>query len=286
MLFMSLLSPFARAQTTYTATGYVNDYAQVLTSDQKAQLDTDLQQFYESTSNQVVVAIIPNLGGQDIESYANDLFRLWGVGEKTKNNGVLLLIAMSEHRLRIEVGYGLEGAIPDALAGRIINNTIAPHFKTSDYYGGISAGVQAIEQAARGEYHDSPVQMTTLSEGAFQLFVWAIIILSWIASFLSRSKSIWGGGVVGAFFGVIGFFVIHSFVLKGIAFIGAVLIGIALDAIVSRSYQQNISRGGRGTFWATRGGFWGGGGSGWLGGGGFGGFGGGSSGGGGASGGW
>ena len=93
---------------------------------------------------QLVVATVASLEGQEIEPYANELFRTWKLGEKTKNNGVLLLVAPNERRVRIEVGYGLEGTLTDALSKVIIANAIAPRFKTGDFGGGISRGVDDI----------------------------------------------------------------------------------------------------------------------------------------------
>jgi uncharacterized protein len=92
----------------------------------------------------LAVFAVTSLEGQEIEPYANELFRSWKLGEKTKNNGVLLLVAPNEHRVRIEVGYGLEGTLTDALSKVIITNAIAPRFKTGDFSGGISRGVDDI----------------------------------------------------------------------------------------------------------------------------------------------
>src|SRR5581483_11721720 len=93
---------------------------------------------------QLVVATVSSLEGQEIEPYANQLFRFWKLGEKARNNGVLLLVAPKERRVRIEVGYGLEGTLTDALSAVIITNAITPRFKTSDYGGGITRGVDDI----------------------------------------------------------------------------------------------------------------------------------------------
>ena len=91
-----------------------------------------------------MVATVSSLEGQEIEPYANELFRSWKLGEKAKNNGVLLLVAPNERRVRIEVGYGLEGTLTDALSKVIITNAIAPRFKTGDFGGGIARGVDDI----------------------------------------------------------------------------------------------------------------------------------------------
>ena len=106
----------------------------------------------KETGAQIVVAVVKDLGGYDIEGYANEMFREWGIGDKEKNNGVLLLVAPDERKLRIEVGYGLEGAIPDGKAGRIIRNEITPYFKNNQYDEGILNGTKAILALVQEEY--------------------------------------------------------------------------------------------------------------------------------------
>jgi uncharacterized protein len=125
-------------------TGRIVDQANVIPADTRAAIEPKLVDLEQKSGIQLVVATVSSLEGQAIEPYANELFRTWQLGEKTKNNGVLLLVAPNEHRVRIEVGYGLEGTLTDALSSVIINNTIVPKFKTGDYAGGISDGVDAI----------------------------------------------------------------------------------------------------------------------------------------------
>jgi uncharacterized protein len=125
-------------------TGRVVDQAHILPVDARALLETKLADLETKSGIQLVVATLPSLQGQDIEPYATELFRSWKLGEKTKNNGVLLLVAPNERRVRIEVGYGLEGTLTDALSKVIIANAIAPRFKTGDFGGGISTGVDDI----------------------------------------------------------------------------------------------------------------------------------------------
>ncbi len=125
-------------------TGRIVDQANIIPADTRAAIEPKLVDLEQKSGIQLVVATVSSLEGQAIEPYANELFRTWQLGEKTKNNGVLLLVAPNEHRVRIEVGYGLEGTLTDALSSVIINNTIVPHFKTGDFAGGISAGVDDI----------------------------------------------------------------------------------------------------------------------------------------------
>ncbi len=132
---------------------HFNDYAGVVSTATAAQLNHKLEDFERRSSSQVVVAVYPEmLTHSSLEDYSHRVFDSWKIGAKGKNNGVLLLVFIKAHRLRIEVGYGLEGALPDALGKQIIEEKIAPHFRKGDYDGGLTAGVDAILQATRGEY--------------------------------------------------------------------------------------------------------------------------------------
>src|ERR1700681_3596218 len=125
-------------------TGRIVDQANVIAAETRNAIEPKLADLEAKSGIQLVVATIKSLEGQEIEPYANTLFRSWKLGEKTKNNGVLLLVAPNERRVRIEVGYGLEGTLTDALSKVIIANAITPRFKTGDFSGGISRGVDDI----------------------------------------------------------------------------------------------------------------------------------------------
>jgi uncharacterized protein len=125
-------------------TGRIVDQASILSAETRNTIEPKLADLEEKSGIQLVVATVTSLGGEEIEPYANELFRAWKLGEKTKNNGVLLLVAPHEHRVRIEVGYGLEGTLTDALSKVIITNAMTPRFKTGDYDGGIARGVDDI----------------------------------------------------------------------------------------------------------------------------------------------
>jgi uncharacterized protein len=124
--------------------GRIVDQANVIPAETQAAIEPKLADLEAKSGIQLVVATVASLEGEEIEPYANELFRTWKLGEKTKNNGVLLLVAPNEHKVRIEVGYGLEGTLTDALSEIIITNAIAPHFKTGDFGGGVSRGVDDI----------------------------------------------------------------------------------------------------------------------------------------------
>jgi uncharacterized protein len=134
----------ARAETFPPLTGRVVDAANVLSAQTRADLTTKLADLETRSSIQLVVATVPSLERQEIEPYANDLFRAWKLGEAKQNNGVLLLVAPKEHRVRIEVGYGLEGTLTDALSKLIIVNAMTPRFKAGDFNGGITRGVDDV----------------------------------------------------------------------------------------------------------------------------------------------
>ena len=132
---------------------YIVDDARILSPTAVAEIDNQLREFERATSNQLVVAIYPKIqSDDDIAAYAVHLFEAWKIGQKAHDNGVLLLASIQDRKLTIQVGYGLEGALPDATAKMIIDQEITPRFKASDYDGGIQAGVNAIIAATKGEY--------------------------------------------------------------------------------------------------------------------------------------
>jgi len=137
--------------------GRVNDFANIIDAETRNSLIAQLIQHEEATSNQVVVATVASLNGYDIADYGLQLARKWGLGTKENNNGILLLVAPNERKVRIEVGYGLEGALPDATAGHIIRHRILPQFRERDYSLGVKRGVDSILQAIDGEYDSAEV---------------------------------------------------------------------------------------------------------------------------------
>ncbi|GAB2881839.1 YgcG family protein [Microbulbifer echini] len=138
--------------------GRVVDRAELLTAEERYKLTERIQQYESESSNQLVVAILPDLQGITIEEYANQLAREWKLGRKKKNNGVLFLIAPGERKVRIEVGYGLEGVLTDALSANIIQTKVLPEFQSGNFAGGINAGVGSIIAATKNEYVAEPVE--------------------------------------------------------------------------------------------------------------------------------
>jgi uncharacterized protein len=139
-----LVATVAAALSLPPLTGRVVDQAGILSPAAKAALEPKLADLEARSGTQLVVATVGSLEGQEIEPYANALFRAWKLGEAEKNNGVLLLVAPNEHRVRIEVGYGLEGTLTDALSKVIITNAITPRFKAGDFSDGVTRGVDDI----------------------------------------------------------------------------------------------------------------------------------------------
>lgn len=133
--------------------GLVLDQAKTLTPEQEAALEQKLIAYDKSTSNQIAIVIIPSLNGNSIEDVALEIGRTWGVGgQADKDNGVIILVAKNDKKVRIEVGYGLEGAVTDYAASSIIENNIRPNFRNGDYYRGLDEAVDEIIKAAEGRY--------------------------------------------------------------------------------------------------------------------------------------
>jgi uncharacterized protein len=263
--------------------GFVNDYAGVLSAEQKAQLEGKLQAFEKQTSNEISIVTIKSLDGDTIENFAAELFKDWSIGKKGKDNGVLILVAVDDRKMRIEVGYGLEGYLTDAQSSWIINKQMRPAFKANNFFGGLNEAADKIIGATQGEGVPSDSKTTEPSDDSgfpFEaIFYIGIFMIQFLAAILGRSKSWWAGGVIGGLSGlVVG-------LIKGLAWgVGSVVLliplGLLFDFAVSNAYEKGKSSGHM-PWWIG-----GSGGRGSSGGSSFGGFGGGMSGGGGSSGSW
>jgi uncharacterized protein len=255
---------------------YVLDEGSVLSDSTEAALQSQLATLAAETSTGMVVVTISTLSDYPIEMYALELGRAWGVGQEEFDNGLVFLVAVDDQEVRIEVGYGLEGAITDAQSSMIINRVAIPYFKEGNYDQGTLETMAALETLARGEAFDiaelEPEEEPLSSDFIFNFLFFLLPLCFGLFEWMSNSKSWWAGGVVG---GAIGLF---AGGLWGFGIGGA--IGLIIDFILSRFFF--------GKFKGPGGGFWFGGGRGGFGGGrgGISGFGGGSFGGGGASGRW
>tara|TARA_A100001391_G_scaffold113484_1_gene76350 strand:+ start:6347 stop:7084 length:738 start_codon:yes stop_codon:yes gene_type:complete len=191
LLLGLLLTAAAWAAPDFPAlTGRVVDNANLLTPAQRQALTAKLAAEEQATSNQVVVVTVPDLQGYAIEEYGYQLGREWGIGQEGKDNGVLLIIAPNERKIRIEVGYGLEGALTDALSSVIIQREIRPAFRTGDFAAGINAGVDAIRSAIAGEYKAEPVKKGNGQLGSVLVY---LLVLVFITIFLALG-ALGGGG--------------------------------------------------------------------------------------------
>jgi len=176
---------------------YFNDYAGIVPKEAALRFNEELQQVERDTSNQVVVAVFPKMqSDSDIADYTQRIAQAWGVGQKERRNGVVLFIFVQDRKMFIQVGYGLEGALPDATAFDITEYRIKPHFRSGDYQAGLAEGIDSILRAIRGEYRGSGKTVAENRGGAghgfnFALFVFFIFVLV-IISRLMRAASGYG----------------------------------------------------------------------------------------------
>jgi uncharacterized protein len=282
LLAMALLSPalLHAADAVPKLTRHVTDLTGTLTAPQVDQLDAQLVALEKTKGAQLTVLMVDSTAGQDIESYSLAVAEANKVGRKGTDDGVLLLVAKNDRRVRIEVGYGLEGAIPDAATARIIREYIAPKFRSNDYFGGISDAVGALTQLINGEALPPPVQGSPADErsgpGLQNGLMIGVFVALFLRSMLGRATA-WVRAPLGAL--LVGG-LLWLLISMGAGIIGALVGGVLM--LLPGGAGRSIGGGG----WGGFGGFGGGGGG--FGGGGGGGFsgGGGSFGGGGSSGSW
>jgi uncharacterized protein len=175
-------------------TGRVVDGAELLSRGTEAELTARLAEHERKTGQQVVVATVASLGGTAIEDYGYQLGRHWGIGERGKNTGAILIVAPNEREVRIEVGYGLEGVLTDALSHQIIQNTLLPRFRAGDFEGGIVSGTAAVLSVLSGEFEPQaapPQGERDEGPGLFMLFV--LLVLFVVLSYLRGALGIGRG---------------------------------------------------------------------------------------------
>lgn len=262
--------------------GHVNDYAAMVSEATRRQLEAVLTDLEQKESTQIVVLTIPSLQGDALEDFSIRVAEAWKIGQKGADNGAILLIAKADRKIRIEVGYGLEGRLTDLLAGRIIRNVIGPHFRSGRFDQGISEGVAAMIGAVQGEFTaaEAPRRPRQGQKGFPVVGFFALLFLINVLGRVSRLLGAAAGAVLfpiaGALFFSPGILLLLGLIPLGV--IGGLLISLMGGPL---SFGHSVTH--------RRGGFWGGGfGGGGFSSGGFGGFsgGGGGFGGGGASGGW
>jgi uncharacterized protein len=254
--------------------GRVTDLTGTLTADQVADLERSLAAFESRKGSQIAVLMVPTTRPEDIAQYAIRVADQWKVGRKKVDDGLIVVVAKDDHKVRIEVGYGLEGPIPDVVARRVIRETIAPHFVEGDFYGGLKAGTDQLMKLVDGEKLPPPPQQGTQQPGQGadlqSLFVILLVVIVVAGGILTK--------VLGRFLGSAATGGVAGFVALAIAgtMIAAVVAGIlAFFLTLMLGGVGGALAGGRRGGWGGgpwigggSGGSWGGGGGGWSGGGG------------------
>ena len=175
-------------------TRYFNDYAGVVSKPVADRFNEQLAQFERETSDQVVVAVFPKMqSDSDIADYTQRVAQAWGVGQKERRNGVVLFVFINDRKMYIQVGYGLEGALPDVTAFDITEYKIKPHFRNGDYEGGVAVGVDSIFKAIRGEYKGSGKTVAERHRGGGGFSIWSFLIFLIILIIISRMLRRLGG---------------------------------------------------------------------------------------------
>ena len=195
VLVLLLLGISASAQNfPEKPTTLVNDYTNTLSAGETAALEQKLVAFNDSTSTQIAVVLIQSLEGYDVADYAVRLAEKWGIGQDKKNNGIILLVSIGDRKMSIQTGYGVEGALPDAIARRIIENSIKPAFKQGAYYQGLDAGTNDIIAYTKGEYKNDGPRVQKKGDGALFLIVVLIMIFIFVIGIKSGGSN---GQVIG-----------------------------------------------------------------------------------------
>ena len=264
-VFAALWSYAASADTAIPAlTTRVTDETATLTSDQRSSLERTLQEFEAKKGSQISVLIVSSTEPETIEQYSLRVVEQWKLGRKSVDDGALLIIAKNDRTLRIEVGYGLEGALNDATSKRIISETIVPRFKQGDFYGGITAGLDSMMSVIAGEPLPPATQRAGENAGnptryLPTLFVMTMVVGGVLRSLLGRLP---GAIVTGAGVGVVAW-ILSSGIFIGIV-AGAIALGFTLFGSGLGAYVGGRAIGGQGGRFgggSGRGGFGGGGGS-------------------------
>ena len=211
-LIFFVMGTFSFAANKWPAPqGYVNDLANVISADQSQTLEAFLTEVEQKTGAQIAVVTTPSVEGADIDGAAVDLFKTWGIGKKGKDDGILILASIQDHRVRIEVGYGLEAVITDGQSGSIIRQYMTPYFKQGDYGQGLTQGAAAVAQliaAGEGVTLDGQVaQPVSSGNGGYGTLIEMIIFVLFflLTSILRGRRGFYGGSFYGGGWGGGGF---------------------------------------------------------------------------------
>ncbi|MDQ5957434.1 MAG: uncharacterized protein QG614_409 [Patescibacteria group bacterium] len=240
---------------------YVNDFANVIDDTEESQLNKELSDFNAMTSNQIVVVTVNNLDGDYIESYGIKLAERIKAGSSKNDNGVILLFSKDDKKVRIEIGYGLEGSLTDSKSHNIINDIMVPEFKGENYTKGLVDGTHSIMEVVKQDNFSTSsngfldsiknTPLINLMFIFFALFVLAGVAISWLASVLGRTKSWWLGGLIGFIISLL----VYLFLLPITYVFLFSIIGFVFDYFVSKSYKEHKKTRTNPEWWA--GGSWG-----------------------------
>ena len=263
LLIVLCLPQFSLAQQAVPAlSARVIDQTGMLSSSEIASLDQVLSAFEKRKGSQLAVLIVPTTAPESIEQFGIRVAEQWKLGRKKVDDGAVLIIAKADRTLRIEVGYGLEGALTDATSKRIIDGIIVPRFKQQDFYGGVLAGVQSIIAVVDGEPLPLPAKNEQFSEDDVYQVVPAVFIVALILGGILRSilGRLNGALVTGGFIALVAWFVLGAFLIALLA--GFLAFIVAMSGIGIGGRGIGGGRGGGGGFRGGGGGFGGGGASG------------------------
>ncbi|MFH1028659.1 MAG: TPM domain-containing protein [Pseudomonadota bacterium] len=243
-------------------TGRVNDLAKMLSPETSQRLEQKLAAFERDTSNQVAVLTVPSLQGDDIDQFSIRVAESWRLGQQGRDNGVLLILAQAERKVRIEVGMGLQGVLPDITAGRIIRETMRPYLKSGNFDQGVSVGVDAIIAATKGEFKGDVQASGKKTSKKSPSLITIFLVVAVVAAVLGLFSRYLGGAA-----GAVGLPLAASSAFPGLGLLTLLLLGAAGlvgGFLLARLVSGLLGGGGGGGFY---GGGWGGGG--FYGGGGF-----------------
>jgi uncharacterized protein len=255
LLAMLFLPCVAAALDVPQLKGRVNDMARLLSPEAAAQLEQKLAGFERETTNQIAVLTIPSLQGDDIDQFAIRVAEQWKLGQKGKDNGVLLIIAQTERKVRIEVGMGLQGVLPDITASKIIREVMRPYLKSGNFDQAVAVGTDAIEAATRGEFKAAPqdaAKRPHKKKSSFSTILVITLVVAVVCGMISRYL----GGAAGA----IGLPLAASMAFPGLSVMMLFLLALAglVGGFLLSMFLSGMSGGGFGGG-GFGGGYWGGG---------------------------
>lgn len=196
LVMLFLCSPAVVLSQIFPAspTGHVNDLAGFLSSSERNALEQKLRVYRDTTSNVIAILTIESLQGESVEYVAEQVFNTWRMWEGERQNGILILASKQDRAIRIEVGYGLEGAVPDILAGRVVNEVIIPGFRQEQYYQAFDRSAEILMQLAAGEYEALPKRDQLPMDGGPSALIFLLVLFIALVLLLSRGRGGPGGG--------------------------------------------------------------------------------------------